>query len=198
MARYHDSVVLIRRGWMRARNRALGVRDEASSEESGRSESYRLAWHLQDQEATRFWQRNNAFLLIHAGLLAVLTASSPPVFVQRVVGILGIVLALIWLAVLDRGKIYVYRWNKVIDRIEDERDASIGFPLHEWYEEAKQTDPRPQLRFWWARGETTDLMRRGIYTVIIAWLIVTIYAWWDLLSELPPKIQEIVSALLSH
>jgi uncharacterized membrane protein (DUF485 family) len=146
-----------------------------------RSEAYKLTWELQNQEADRFWDRNNAFLLIHAGLLAVLTATSGAPFIERIVAIEGIVLAFLWLAISHRGKIYVYRWNKVLDRIENEVDekAEELYPLYKMNEEAKLSDPEPMLPFRWAKGETTDLMRRGIYAVLAAWLIIFAHAWAD-------------------
>ena len=100
-------------------------------------------------------------------------------FLQQIISILGILLAIFWVAVLKRGKDYIYRWNRVITRIENEHKTAIPLLLKDFEETAKKDDPPPIFHFGCFKGETTDMMRWVIYTILLVWVVVSIASWWE-------------------
>lgn len=139
---------------------------------------YRLVWDLQNQESNRFWQRNNAFLLLNGGLLAALSLTTIT-FVHQIVSAEGLILTILWLAVLRRGKEYVYKWNRVIRKMEDDHRGAIPVPL----KSLEDLTEKPSPYAWIFGGETTDLMRAFIYVVIIAWMLLFLASWWNMFAQ---------------
>lgn len=155
---------------------------EQKNERNNKIDLYKLVWDLQNQESNRFWQRNTVFLLLHGGLLAILSTTNLQ-FMQMIISLEGFFLAIFWLGVLKRGKDYVYRWNRVLTRIENENKNIIQIPVKHFEENAKENDPPDFFPFSCFKGETTDIIRWVIYSLILAWSFLLITSWWETLRH---------------
>lgn len=84
---------------------------------------YEIAIMMHNLESQSYWSRNNVFLLVNGGLLAILTSSlnGHPVL-QIMVSIIGLVMSYMWYVILIRSKDLIARWSAVIHKIEANDD----------------------------------------------------------------------------
>jgi len=149
-----------------------------------RFELYKIAFTMLDSESTLFWQRAHIFLLIHGAFIAIIGLRIVDPTLLILFGILGMVFSIIWLAVLRMGQEYVYRWVRVINRLERElkiKDEKYLFEMHA--EEAKTDNEAKKFFPKCLRTKTTNLIQFLILALIIFWGVVTIYGTYIILSD---------------
>ena len=92
-------------------------------------EVYRAVTEHFRQDVREFWVRSNFYLLVQAGLLSVFAtslSSTAPSLHQKVIftvlGILGLVIAIIWFIVLRGAALWIRRWREqtiALDEVVD-------------------------------------------------------------------------------
>ncbi len=87
-------------------------------------EYYKIAVELHNTESQRYWDRNNVFILINGGFLALLGTDIIIGKIDRlVICCIGAITAYMWILILRQGKDLIERWRKVIHKIENENDS---------------------------------------------------------------------------
>lgn len=147
-----------------------------SNEGNKRFEIYKIAFNMLDRESTLFWQRAYIFLLIHGAFIAMIgiRAVDPILFI--LFGIFGITFSLIWIAVLKKGQEYVYRWIRVINKLEKELKIKDKekylFEMHAT--EGKIDSIKTKFPKFF-RKRTTTLIQYVIVSICIFWILIMIY-----------------------
>lgn len=71
-----------------------------------------------DQEANRFWTRNNIFILVNSGLFAIQTGFKIDNIIKLIIAILGIIFVFNWIKINRIGKFYLNRWKPIAINVE--------------------------------------------------------------------------------
>jgi hypothetical protein len=141
-----------------------------------------------DNEADRFWMRNNILLVLNGALFGFATTSNIA-WQLRIFGcLLGIYVSLCWILLNAKGSYYVYRWRPAIEAIEVEIGKRPGFekvglpftavPIDEHALEAADTFRAKRDVLLGRRPPKVDaagMMRLIILGFIIAWASLTIF-----------------------
>lgn len=154
-----------------------------SNENDRRFELYKIAFSMLDSESKLFWQRAYVFLLIHGAFIAVLGLRSAELVSLVLFGGLGLIFSIFWLAVLRMGQEYVYRWVRLINRLEKElkvKDEKYLFEMHA--EEAKVDNEITKFPRC-LRRRTTTLVQFVISIIAIFWALMLIYGIYILLVD---------------
>lgn len=151
-------------------------KETMSNKDDRRFAIYKIAFNMLDRESTLFWQRAYIFLLIHGAFIAVIgiKAVDPVLFIFF--GILGITFSVFWIAVLKKGQEYVYRWIRVINKLEKELkikdDEKYLFEMHA--AEGRIDNERTKFPKF-LRKRTTTLIQYVIVSICIFWILILIY-----------------------
>lgn len=141
-----------------------------------RFELYKIAFNMLDTESTLFWQRAYIFLLIHGAFIAVIGIKVADPVLYIFFGVLGITFSLFWIAVLKMGQEYVYRWIRVINRLEKELkikdEEKYLFEMHA--AEGRIDEERTKFPKF-LRKRTTTLIQYVIVSISIFWILILIY-----------------------
>ena len=98
--------------------------------------AYSHAIGMHNAESARYWDRNNVFILVNGGLLALLGIDLIAGFLDKVlICILGMISSYIWLLILIRGKEFIAKWSQVIKKMEGEYPEDL-LPLFFWADES--------------------------------------------------------------
>lgn len=140
-----------------------------------RFEIYKIAFNMLDRESTLFWQRAYIFLLIHGAFIAVIGIKTVDPVLFILFGILGITFSVFWVAVLTKGQEYVYRWIRVINKLEKELkindEEKYLFEMHA--AEGRIDSERTKLPKF-LRKRTTTLIQYVIVSICIFWIFIMI------------------------
>ena len=134
-------------------------------------DEYKIAIERQEKESDRFWARSNIMLLVQGALISFYISLQGKDSLFGVITVLeGVLLAVIWLAVLAKGKTYVSRWDEVINGIEEEAIVSreLQFPLASLYRNVKEGEASSAIPF--SRKSTTKLMQYAVISILVFWL----------------------------
>ena len=134
-------------------------------------EEYKIAIDRQEKESDRFWARSNIMLLVQGALISFyIGLKGKDNIFGTFTALEGMFLAIIWLAVLVKGKSYVSRWDHVIKAIEDSNNnqAQIQYPLNRIYGQAKDSE-HINLKWLWGKS-STKLMQYAVVSILIFWI----------------------------
>lgn len=151
-------------------------KETMSNKDDRRFAIYKIAFNMLDRESTLFWQRAYVFLLIHGAFIAVIGIKvvDPVLFI--LFGILGITFSIFWIAVLKKGQEYVYRWIRVINKLEKELkikdEEKYLFEMHA--AEGRIDNERTKFPKF-LRKRTTTLIQYVIVSICIFWILILIY-----------------------
>ena len=122
-------------------------------------------------ETDRYWSRNNVFLLINGGLIAILTTQNSSDTVAFLVSLVAVFICTIWYRVNAIGKYYLDRWKGPIKAVEKEwpikpiTDVSLS----------SSTDDTPKK--YRSSSKYMQLIVRG---AVISWGLLAIILGWRL------------------
>lgn len=151
-------------------------KETMSNKDDRRFAIYKIAFNMLDRESTLFWQRAYVFLLIHGAFIAVIGIKvvDPVLFI--LFGILGITFSIFWIAVLKKEQEYVYRWIRVINKLEKELkikdEEKYLFEMHA--AEGRIDNERTKFPKF-LRKRTTTLIQYVIVSICIFWILILIY-----------------------
>ena len=134
-------------------------------------EEYKIAIERQEKESDRYWKRSNIMLLVQGALISFFIGLDNK---DGVFGILtcieGFTLAVIWLAVLSKGKRYISRWDYVIRHIEKkcETEDYLFFPLSTIYSSIYKDESSHRIFLF--NKSTTKLMQYVVVSIIMFWI----------------------------
>ena len=131
---------------------------------------WEISMQMWDDEADRFWSRNNIFILLNGGFIALITVFSPEAFIKCVISVLGITFAYIWIRVNERGVFYLDRWKPVIEELEKHTRIPVIKKLPSY----KKTN----------QPSSTTYMKYGIFIFLIIYCILLVISLRELLSTL--------------
>jgi hypothetical protein len=149
-------------------------------------ELYKIAFKMLDKESALFWQRTYIFLLIHGAFISVIGVKFEGInpFLLIIFGSLGIIFSVFWIAVLEKGEEYVYRWIGVINELEKElKSNSIQdyiFEIHA--KKGKELKTKSKLPKF-LQKRTTLLIRYVIVAICIFWILIVCYGIYQLASK---------------
>ncbi|MEL6643317.1 MAG: hypothetical protein AAFQ79_05225 [Pseudomonadota bacterium] len=134
-------------------------------------DEYKIAIDRQEKESDRFWARSNIMLLVQGALISFYIGLQGKDSLFGIITVLeGILLAVIWLGVLAKGKSYVSRWDAVIRSIEDSsiKTGDLQYPLADLYREAKVDETSSLVPL--SRKSTTKLMQYAVLSILVFWI----------------------------
>lgn len=151
-------------------------RHEHEADDNAMATEHAAMIDLWDDEADRFWVRNNLLLVTNGVVLGAAVAADQNLSIRLATCAFGAYLSIVWLLMNSKGGYYVSRWRPVIERYEEHMLRRPSFPLlplrnvrpdHEAIEAAS-------LRDWWRllSGARTPRMDAGeiMHCVILGFL----------------------------
>lgn len=114
-----------------------------------------------DAEANRFWMRNNIFILVNSGLIAVQTSLNTGFTIKSLLAIVGIIFVSIWIQINRLGKFYLDRWKHIATCIEDKLEMGIISALPS------------------KKPASTKKFEIVLWVFLIVWIVLLIYAFCE-------------------
>jgi hypothetical protein len=88
-------------------------------------QKWQTAMNMWNDQISRFWMRNNVFLLINGGLVATITGLSLSESVRAAISFVGALLAICWIQVNRKGRDYIDIWEPVIIELEQHTGIKV-------------------------------------------------------------------------
>lgn len=116
-----------------------------------------------DNEADRFWTRNNIFLVVNGALLIAVTSFSKEPFIAAAISVFGMIFVVLWTRVNRIGKFYVDRWRMLLEELEKPWEHLLVSKISQL---AKQHRVASKHR------SSTTYMRRALWLMFFLWLTI--------------------------
>jgi len=123
-------------------------------------EKWKTLMEAWDNEADRFWARNNIFLIMIGSILTVIVAFSDNYLINVCISLFGIVFVMIWIRVNRIGKFYLDRWKVILKEFEQDAPIKVFARL----EEMAERDP-----------VASKYQASSTYMVYVLWLLCGIW-----------------------